>query len=330
MPEVMSIEVDEEFDPRPPSTPFGLRGPDGNLNFGLIAGVAIAIVLVLMLIFVVVKPFGGGDKAPAVPAWKPNDPAESAKFLETYPATSPMASSIQNSLEAWAKYYTTGDLRDLEDSFDLTGNQYALLVAEQAAVKAEVEAAGEPGEPAIIKLGPIGKVKRKDDIFTVRVVIDWTKRGALERQIFKWDIDMKSDDNLFVLSTTRNTDADVKLQPVNFCGAVDIIAQLDDDATLVKKTAKSTPENKLTSYVALVNARLKAWKILETAVDGTDSEADVAVIVERYQAFVDAGKKATTVEEIDEAEPETDSTDAEAAIESRASEECSDADITNR
>lgn len=81
MPEVMSIEVDEEFDTRPPSQPFGFRGPDGDLNIGLIAGIAVAVVLVIALILVVANPFGSDPPAVKVETWSPKTPYQIYKLF---------------------------------------------------------------------------------------------------------------------------------------------------------------------------------------------------------------------------------------------------------
>lgn len=156
MPEVMSIEVDDEFDPRPPKQPFSFRDEEGNWNWPMIAGIALAIVLVITLFVVVTKPFTPA-KVVEVSKWTPKDPTKDVAFLESYASTSSMVSSVQRSLDSWAKFNTTGDLEDVGTSFDLAGNQYALLSAQQP----EIFANPEPGQPSIVELGPVGKVERK-------------------------------------------------------------------------------------------------------------------------------------------------------------------------
>lgn len=324
MPEVMSIEVDEEFDPRPPSSPFGLRDPEGNWNYGMIGGIAIAIVLVLLLIFVVVKPFSS-EKAAEVSNWKPNDPTQDLNYLETYPSTSQMHASMQKSLEDWALYYTTGKLTDLESSFDLAGPHYAQLVAGQPTIAKSPE----EGDPAIIQLGPIGKVSRKDDIYTTRVVVTWTKPGSPDPKKYMWDIDMKSFEAGYVLHSVEETDSKAK-QPINFCGAVDVIAELDDDKKVAKETSAMPPERALERTLDMLAIRLKSWELLETAVAGTDSEADVAPIAKDYRNLVQIGKKAKNVSDLSDNEPPADMPLFRESIEDRASQECKGANIKDR
>lgn len=324
MPEVMSIEVDEEFDPRPPSSPFGLRDPEGKLNWGMIAGIAIAIILVIALILVVAKPFEKA-KPPVVSTWTPKDPTKDINFLESYPDTSPMVASLQNSLEAWAKYYTTADLKDLISTFDLAGNQYALLVEQQPAIAANPE----PGEPAIIEIGPVGKVSRKNDVFTVRAVINWTKPGSPEGKVYKWDIDMKSKENIFILNTVRDTDPTQK-QPVDFCGAVNIVAGLDSDDEIAKNLGDFDPAKQVELLNQAYDLKVKAWEFLEIAVAGTDSALDVDPIISNYRDIQAAGQKAKSIKEIGEADNGDTLTQNRQNIEERASQECDGADISKR
>lgn len=323
MPEVMSIEVDEEFDPRPPSSPFGLRGPDGNLNYGMIGGIAIAIVLVLMLIFVVVKPFSS-EKPPVVATWKPKDPAAKVDFLDLWAPASPMATSIQNSLESWAKYYTTANLDDLSFTFDQSGNQYAQLVGSQSQIAAEKET----GKPAIIELGHIGKVTRKDNVYTVRVVVNWTKPGAAEGKVYRWDIDMKEKGSIFVLNTVRETDANEK-QPIDFCGAVAVVSNLDDIDTIGKELKKVDNVGQVAIWSDVLDAKIKAWKLLDLTVQGSDSEEAVSAILLDYETQKEAAKDATTLAQISESGSGVDLTDFENNINTRASQECGK-DIANK
>lgn len=324
MPEVMSIEVDEEFDPRTPTSPFGLRGPNGELNYGMIGGIAVAIVLVILLIFVVVKPFSSAPKI-AAPIWEPKDPTKNVAFLDTYAADSSMAISLQKSLESWAKYYTTGDLKDLEETFDLAGEQYAQLAGEQAAIAAAPEA----GAPSIIELGPIGKVERTDNIFTVRVVVSWTKPGAPTGSSFKWDIDMKSKiEGGFLLKTIRETDPSEK-KPVDFCGAVDVVAGLDDGEKTGKELSKVPVGKQVEVAKKVFDIRLKAWELLGTSVAGTDSEEAVKAIISQYKELAEASRRAENLNELAELGDETDDTAFRLIIEDRADQEC-DTDISNR
>ncbi len=325
MPEVMSIEVDEEFDPRTPTSPFGLRGPNGELNYGMIGGIAVAIVLVILLIFVVMKPFGADTPKAAAPLFKPNDPTKNVDFLEAYAADSAMTTSLQNALDAWAKYYTTGELEDLHQTFDLAGEQYAELASQQPAIAAAPEA----GAPSIIELGPIGKVERTDNIFTVRVVVSWTKPGAPTGSSFKWDIDMKSKiEGGFLLKTIRETDPSEK-KPVDFCGAVDVVAGLDDGEKTGKELSKVPVGKQVEVAKKVFDIRLKAWELLGTSVAGTDSEEAVKAIISQYKELAEASRRAENLNELAELGDETDDTAFRLIIEDRADQEC-DTDISNR
>lgn len=324
MPEVMSIEVDEEFDPRTPTSPFGLRGPNGELNYGMIGGIAVAIVLVILLIIVVAKPFSSDSVKKAAPLWNPTDPTKDVAFLDTFASNSEMVESVRVSLEAWAKYYTTADLEDLEGAFDLAGEQYAELAGQQA----EIAASPEPGAPSIIELGPLGKVERAENIFTVRAIITWTKPGQVG-STYKWDIDMKTTgENAIVLSTVRETDPSEK-QPVDFCGAVEVVAGLDDLETIRKELDKTPVESQVEVVGDVFDIKVKAWGLLAISVAGSDSEEAVNAILEDYEAIADASKVESTVEDVLDSGTDADLTPFYKSIESRAQDEC-DEDISNR
>lgn len=323
MPEVMSIEVDEEFDPRPQQSPFGLRDPEGNLNIGMIAGIVIAIFLVLMLIFVVVKPFGS-DKPVATSNWKPKDPTVELTTLESYPVNSAIVRSTQSSLEAWAKFYTSGDLEGLVSTFDLAGAQYALLVQEAP----KVSAAPDPGEPAVVKLGPVGKVSQTDNIYVIRVVVNWTKPGQAGSE-FKWDITLeRKDSSRYLLSSVKDTDPAAK-QPIDFCTAAGLVSELDDADTLGEEYRKF-PESEQLSVVSNAFAiRLKAWSYLYEVAQGTSDEQDVAAIVSEYETLVKNSSQVATVAELLESAGRVDISKSRASIEERVQGQC-DLDVSNR
>lgn len=323
MPEVMSIEVDEEFDPRPPKQPLSFRDDEGKLNWKLIVGVVIAVLLILALIIVVTQPFKKEEKA-VVSTWTPKDPTKKSKYLVTYPATSQIAISVQSSLEAWAKYYTTAKLDDLSQSFDLAGPQYAQLVQDQAKVAAEPEA----GMPSIIELGPLGDVSREEDIYTTRAIVTWTKPGSDDPKVYHWDIDMKSVGSKFVLYTVRDTDPKEKKKPIDFCGAADLISQVEDDDKLAKETASMPADQQLEVTLQMMSIRLKVWEQLQAAVAGTDSQYDVDPIVESYKDLVQAGRTAKTTDDLANV-AQNDITDSTNAIVERASKDCG-VDITKR
>jgi len=325
MPEVMSIEVDDEFDPRPPKQPFSFRDEEGNWNWPMIAGIALAIVLVITLFVVVTKPFTPA-KVVEVSKWTPKDPTKDVAFLESYASTSSMVSSVQRSLDSWAKFNTTGDLEDVGTSFDLAGNQYALLSAQQP----EIFANPEPGQPSIVELGPVGKVERKNDIFTVRVVVSWTKPGSTDGKSYNWDIDMKSKDNRFILNTVRETDPDDK-PPVDFCGAAGVISDLEPDDEIGKQIGKfEDPAKQLELANATYKIRVKSWEFLEAATAGSDSEADVYAIVNNYRGIVEVGIKAESLKDLDQADNSDVLENPRNAISERIQGECGDIDISGR
>ncbi len=324
MPEVMSIEVDEEFDPSPPPAPFGFHKPDGSLNYGLIGGIAVAVVLVLLLIFVVIKPFSGDSTPKPVSTWAPKDPTIDLKYLDTYPANSAMVSSVQASLNAWSQFYTTGVLKDLSESFDLIGAQYALLSSQQPTIAANPEA----GFPAVVELGPVGKVERKDNIFTVRVANKWTKPGADSSSSYKWDIDMKISGNQYLLVTVRDTQAGAEV-PLDFCGAIDVVAGLEDAKTVTAELQKFSGADQVAKMGELYTVKAKAWKLLNTAVAGTDSAEDVQPILDQYQNLAEATKKTASLEELQKNNQTGGLEDERKAIGGRATQEC-EADIAGK
>ena len=325
MPEVMSIEVDEEFDPRPPKQPFSFRDDEGKWNWPMIAGIALSVILVVALFIVITKPFTP-EKAPVVSKWTPKDPTKNSDILESHAPTSAMVASVQRALNDWAKFNTTGQLEDVATTFDRAGPQYALLVAQQP----EIAANPEPGQPSIVELGPAGKADRKGEIFTVRVVVTWTKPGSTDGKSYKWDIDMKSKGgNQFVLNTIRETDPEDK-QPVDFCGAAGLIAELESDEEIAKQLAKFEPVKQLELAISTYKIRVRTWEYLEAATAGTDSEAEVADIANNYRAIVTAGVKATSLKDLDTADNSDELENSRVAIQERISGECGDTDISGR
>jgi hypothetical protein len=324
MPEVMSIEVDEEFDPRPPKQPFSLRDDEGKWNWPMIAGIALAIILVIALIIVVAKPFEK-EKPVVVSNWKPTDPTVDIEFLESYSATSPMTRSVQSSLDALSKFYFDGRLDNMGSTFDLSGPQYAIMVSQQA----KIQAAPQAGGAAIVQLGPLGEVSRKDNIFKTRVVVTWTIPGTNDPTEYRWDIDMKAQENRFVLFAIVNTEPGAK-PPINFCGAVNLVAELDSDETVEKEIAQMPSGRQFERTVESLEIRLKTWQFLADAVAGTDSEQDVTPIVNEYETLVSAGRKAKNISELANGQARRDLTVNRRAIESRASDECEGADISDR
>jgi|GEM_PF-3143260 len=285
MPEVMSIEVDEEFDPRPPQTPFGLRGPDGKLNIPLIAGVAFAIVLVLLLIFVVVKPFSKEAAPPPVSNWKPNNPVENIQAIPVYPANSALVISLQESLDSYAKFYTTGDLEEIQKTFDLAGPQYALIAKEQPTVIANPD----PGEPAVIDLGAVGKVTQNDKLYTVRTTVTWTKPGGTPNE-FQWDIIMKQrTGNDYVLNRIDETQEGAK-QPIDFCGAIGFISELDSDDVVTKELGEFSGDKYVAKVREIAEIREDTWSFLQEVAAGTDDQEAVDAIMGEWAALIDASK----------------------------------------
>mgnify|MGYP000506387487 CR=1 FL=1 len=315
MPEVMSIEVDEEFDPRPPQTPFGLRGPDGKLNVPLVAGIATSIVLVLLLIFVVWRPFAS-DPAPVASNWKPADPTKDVNVLPVYPADHALVEGLQSSMENWAKFYTTGSLEDLENTFDLAGPQYALLVKEQP----KVLASPDSGPPAVILLSTVGKVTQNDKLYTVRTTITWTKPGG-EPQTFNWDIVMRNNQNTFLLNSTIVTEEGAK-QPINFCGAIGLIAELDTDKTVGDETENMEPGKYLETWAKIMDIRVRTWSYLQQVAAGTDDQEAVDAIVAEYKAYLEAAGDKKDMKEFQQIAKDSETKQDFEDITERASVQC--------
>lgn len=323
MPEVMSIEVDEDFDPRPQSSPFGLRDPEGNLNIGMIAGIVIAIFLVLMLIFVVVKPFGSGDPV-ATSDWKPNDPTLELNVLASYPVNDPIVEATQAALEDWAEFATTGDLDTLSSTFDLAGIQYAALVKEAPTIAANPE----PGEPAIIKLGPVGRVSQTDNIYVIRTNVNWTKPGSAGNT-YAWDMTLeKTSGNNYLLSSVKETAINAK-KPIDFCTAVGLVSELDTNQVIGDEYVKFPVEEQIPVVTNAFAVRLKSWDYMLEVARGTDDESAVSAIVTELEDTVAAGEAGKTIDEIMQVSKDAANGDNRAYLEERAQNQCSK-DISNR
>ena len=329
MPEVLSIEVDDEFDPRPPSQPFGIRDPNGNLNIGLIAGVIVAVVLVIALIIVVANPFGSITKAAKPPSWEPTDPLKSLEAIPLYANDDKIVEDLQNALDDWAKYFTTGDLRDIEDSFDVAGKQYALILKEQPAVKSELE----PGEPAKVELGVVGNAGKEGNIYTLRADITWTKPGG-EPSNFKWDVKMKrdQDSNNYLVNTIKSTDESA-LSALQFCDAVKLVAKLDNDESVNEQLAKLGAVEQKKSVASLIDVRLKLWEYVEPAFLKSSAPDSVSQIIDQYKKSKKILEEAANLQEFSanvKAINEDESIiEAHTAVEESAQNEC-DVDITAR
>ena len=342
MPEVMSIEVDEEFDPRPPAQPFGFKGPDGEWNWVFVGGVAAAVVLVLALIFVVANPFGSDKKQEAVPTWEPTDPLKDAQVLPNYSNSDKPVEDLQNALDSWALFYTTGDITDVEDTFDLAGKQYALLlngdpenaIKSAAEIKAEVEPLAISPEPAKVELGLVANAGKKGDIFTLRASITWTQPGS-DPSIYQWDIKMKQDPKTsnFLISTIATTDP-AALGTLDFCGAGQILEGLDKQDLVVEKLNSLDEENAKKSLGKLIAIRLKVWQQVEAAFKTSSAPDSVPVIIDQYKQSKKFLEEAKTLENFIEADGELSQDEsidsAHTAAEKAVSTECSDLDITGR
>ena len=295
MPEVMSIEVDEEFDTRPPSQPFGFRGPDGDLNIGLIAGIAVAVVLVIALILVVANPFGSDPPAVKVETCSPKNPLSDIQIVQLYSLEDSIAQDLQSSLDEWAKFYTTGDITDLEGTFDIAGSQYALLlngaaatettpaVKSAAEVKADIEALPVEPEVAKVEIISVAKVVKKSNLFTVRAVLTWTEPGK-ESSTYKWDVSMKKDldSSTYLLNSIKTTDP-AAVGALDFCDAVTLISKLDKDSKVTEKLNGLTGAEQKNSLDKLFDIRIKVWQTAQPAFLQSSATDSVGVIVSQYK-----------------------------------------------
>lgn len=274
----MSIEVDEEFDPRPPAQPFGMRGPDGKLNVGLIAGIAVAVILVIALIVVIANPFGSDPKAPVVVKFTPIDPLKDSKAIPLYSPNDDIVHDLQSSLEDWAQYYTTGNIDELAGSFDLAGKQYASLLKEQPSILAAPEA----GLPSKIELGTVGNAGKQGNLYTLRADITWTKPGDTPSS-YKWDVVMKKDNNSskYLLSTTKTTEKDAS-NALAFCDAAKIVAKLQNDDEVNGEFAKLNLADRKVAIGAVFSIRLKVWKFVEPAFEDSRAPDSVNLIIKQY------------------------------------------------
>lgn len=330
MPEVMSIEVDEEFDPRPPAQPLGMRGPDGKLNIGLIAGVVVAVILVIALIVVIANPFGSDKKPVAVATFTPVDPLKDSKAIPLYSPNSDIVQDLQTSLEDWALYYTTGRIEDLSESFDLAGKQYAALLKEQPSIVA----APEPGLPSKIELGTVGNAGKQGNLYTLRADITWTKPGDTPTN-FKWDVTLKKDNNInkYLLSTTKTTESDAS-NALAFCDAVKIVKKLQNDDKVNAEFAKLNLEDRKVAIGAVFNIRLKVWKFVQPAFEESKAPDSVALIVEQYSESLKLLDSAADLTEFSGQIAELYDDDAllqaRTDAEEAASTECEGIDISKR
>lgn len=346
MPEVLSIEVDEEFDPRPPAQPFGIKGPDGSWNIGFIAGIAAAVVLVIALVVVVANPFASEEKKAAVKTWTPTDPLKDAQVIPNYTLADPIFQDLQTALEDWAKFYTTGDISDIENSFDLAGKQYALLlngtpaaegspaIKSAAEIKAEVEALATPPEEAKIELGIVANAGKQDNLYTMRADITWTQPGGTS-ETYKWDIKMKKDLNsgTYLLSTIKTTDTSA-INGLGFCDAVNILNKLENDEQVNKKLSELTLAEQQKSVAKLIDVRFKVWQTVKPAFVKSSAPDAVAIIIDQYKQskkLLDESKSLKEFVASNEVLIEDESiVAAHSAVVDAAQSECPGVDISDR
>lgn len=344
MPEVMSIEVDEEFDPRPPAQPFGMRSPDGKLNIGLIAGIAVAVILVIALVIVIANPFGSKPKAPVVATFTPVDPLKYIKTIPLYAPNEKIVLDLQASLDAWAKFYTEGKIEKLQNTFDVAGKQYAQLLNGSPAVgsspavpsAAEILASPDAGLPAKVEINSAGNAGKQGTLYTVRADITWTKPGT-DSISYKWDITMKkgANSNVYLLSTIKTTSNEA-INTLSFCDAVKTVAKLQDDTELDSAFKKLTLEKRTEAIKASYEIRMKVWRFVETAFDESKAPDSVAIIVDQYDAVLKALDKSKNLTEFSElVKPIFDdeaTIEAYGAIEDAvaAESDCSSIDISGR
>ena len=308
MPEVMSIEVDEEFDPRPPAQPFGMRGPDGNLNIGLVAGIVVAVILVVALIVVVANPFASDAKPVKTSNWKPVNPLENVKLIPAYAADEQIATDLQTALNAWANFYTNGDITSLNSSFDLAGRQYAQLlngrpasegfeaVKSAAELKSEISALSAKPVPAVIELSQMGNAGRKGNLYTVRAQIAWTQPGQ-EPTNYKWDVVMKRDGEKYLLSTVATTDQNA-IGTLSFCDAAKLVEKLENDDVVTKELkAITSSKDSFVKYKEMVEIRKNTWEKLADATIVSDDKANVDEIVSAYEELLKNLKSSASLAE---------------------------------
>lgn len=334
MPEVMSIEVDEEFDPRPPVQPFGLRGPDGNLNIGLILGIGAAVILVIALIVVLANPFASDKPAVKAEKFVPTDPLKGLAVIPLYSPSDKIVQDLQTALNAWATFYNSGDLRKIQNSFDVAGNQYALLqngspaTATKAAVPSAAEIAANPdtGLPAKVELGNVGNVGKQGSVYTVRAEVTWTKPGTTPIN-YKWDIEMKKDtnDESYLLSTIKTTDSGA-LNTLTFCDAVNVVYKLQDTEEVNKKLEMVAPADSIEAIKSVFAIRLKVWKYVQPAFDKSDAPDSVKRIITQYEDSIEILEKDETLDEmkaeLGKLNAEASLKTAHSAVEEAASSEC--------
>ena len=296
MPEVMSIEVDEEFDPRPSAQPFGMRGPDGKLNVGLIAGIAVAVVLVIALVVVVANPFAAKTKPVEVAKFTPVDPLKDVKTIPLYAPTDEIVLDLQSALDAWAKFYTDGKIERLQITFDVAGKQYAQLLNGSPATESsaaipsasEILASPDPGLPAKVEINSAGNAGKQGTLYVVRADISWTKPGS-DPINYKWDVTMKkgaTSDN-YQLNTIKSTEGEA-INALSFCDAVKMVSKLQDDQELEAAFAKLPLSAREEAIRDSYTIRMKVWQFVETAFDGSKAPDSVAIIVNQYKEALKA------------------------------------------
>ncbi len=325
MPEVMHIEVDEDFDPRPKEAPFSLRDPEGNPNWPIIGGIALAIVLVLAIIIVLVNPFGSKEEVVQRSEWTPSDPTIAVNFLDTYPVDDPMVKSIQDSFDALAEFLATGDIEVVQSTFDLAGRQYALLVEEQPKIAANPDTEG----PAVVRLGPVGKVSQVDNTFVVRVVIRWTIPGK-EGQDLEYDLTMlRENNNTYLLSVISETNP-IEPKPISFCTAADVIAGLDPFETVAKELESFSTSDQIALTLEVIDIRLKAWNLMKTATSGTSDRENVDAIIDEYSKVQGEADAAATYEELFVRQDFDRLTSNQKIMQDRVRSQCDGLDISDR
>lgn len=293
MPEVTSIEVDEEFDPRPTPTPFGLRGPDGELNKGMVAGIVIAVLLVLLVIGAIATSLGG-DSGAKKATWKPTDPLKGLESLTTVDPRSPEMVAMASAMNAWSKFGLTGNISEVESTFDKSGPQYAELLKEQAAIQLKPES----GDPAVVTINEMGRAGKADKDIKLRGEVVWTKPGFTPNEFF-WDVTMRQQSTgSYLLYNVSTADKNKDKVALTFCDAITLIAGMDSSDTVSKEISKLATNDKAPAFIEYLNVRQQVWKVVAAATVGRDDTDNFEQLATLYNSQYTKAKDKTSIKDI--------------------------------
>ncbi len=234
MPEVLSVETEDDLDERAYRAPSGGGGPLGGFGnnsspWKLIVVLA-ALTTFAALVGFVVFVRGGSSSPSSSSSTQPNGTSS------TLSANDPRVAASQKALTAWGKFAVTGNLDLVKGTFDPSGPQYAELQKEVPALQANP--AGDP--PYQYTLVAPTSIDTSDKTkATIRGVVHITRPGESEQKL-AWDITLSANPSGgWWLSTVASAPADYANQALtakeDLCTVAKEASQLPSDTAIGTK-----------------------------------------------------------------------------------------------